>query len=130
MHLPHNVSILIAGALNTGCSVLGGVIILQANRMDWEYDQFTGTVVQDAQNTFRVKSENGQTSPSFTDMSGLKDGQHLSVSFLKPTYYIVPPSMTPGMTARRLAFAVAGMGGALLILSVFQKSSEQMRMGN
>ena len=51
MHLPHNVTILIAGALNTGCSVLGGVIILQANRMDWEYDQFTGTMVQDAQNT-------------------------------------------------------------------------------
>ena len=128
MHLPRNATIMAGGALNAGCSVLGGLIILYGGRMDGTYDQFTGTVVQDAQNTFRVKSENGQTSPSFTDMSGLKNGQHLSVSFLKPTYYIVPPSTTSGTTARRLAFAVAGMGGAMLILSVFQK--DQRKSGN
>ena len=130
MHLPPNVTIIIAGALNTGCSVLGGCVILYANRMDWEYDEFTGTAVQEAPNTFRVKTGNGQTSPSFTGSNGLKEGQQITVSCLKPTYYIVPPSTTPGMTARRLALAVAGMGGALLILSVFQKSREQMKIGN
>ena len=127
MHLPPKATIIIGGALNVGCCIVGGLIIPYAIG---EYDEFSGTAVQESNNTFRVKDANGSTSPSFTGTNGLKAGDSLTRYFLKPTCYITAPSVAPGIVAQRLWFSVAGIGGALLILSLLQPKKKQMVLGN
>ena len=98
MHLPPKATIIIGGALNVGCCIVAGLIIPYA---DGEYDEFSGTAVQESNNTFRVKDANGSTSPSFTGTNGLKAGDSLTRYFLKPTCYITAPSVAPGIVAQR-----------------------------
>ena len=106
--------------------MLGGLTIFYGNQMDWEYDEFTGTVLQVSPNTFHIKDAVGRLSPSFT--AAMMESQTRTVYFLKPTYYIVPPFHAPGSIARWLGIAMASMGGALVVLSIFQK--DQTMMGN
>ena len=126
MHLPPKATLLVGGALNAGCSVLGGLTIFYGNQMDWEYDEFTGTALQVSPNTFHIKDAAGRLSPSFS--AAMIAGQTRTVYFLKPTYYIVPPFHAPGSIAGWLGIALASMGGALIVLSMFQK--DQGKVGN
>ena len=126
MHLP---TILIGGALNVGCSVVAGFTILYQTG---KYDEFSGTAVKVSEGRFRIKDANGDSSPEFGGPFLLKDGDPFTASFHKPTFYLVAPApwTAPGKVAQRLWLAVAGMGGALFILSLFQEKKKQMILGN
>ena len=124
MHLP---TIIIGVALNAGCSILAGLNIL----FQTKYEEFTGTALQqESFLKFRIKDANGNISPEFLGLSNWKEGDTITMYFLNPAYYIVPPSTTPGQTIEGLWSAVVGMGVALLILSAFQEKKGQMVFGN
>ena len=113
--------------MNVGCCIVAGLIIPYA---DGEYDEFSGTAVQESNNTFRIKNANGRISPFFPDTNGLKAGDSLTRHLLKPMCYISAPSVAPGKVAQRLWFSVAGIGGAMLILSLVQPKKKQRVLGN